>query len=312
MMNVLLYALSYFSIIVFIIACIVRALMYARTPLHLRWELYPVPHEEPDRVKHGGSYYESPEWWTQSSPRNFIGELKWMAEEILFLKALWENNRKLWYRSFPFHFGLYLLIFSVFVLLLSGILSMAAPVFMQEAIGAGLLSLYRFAGATGLILSILGALGLLVLRSTDSRLKIYTTPGDIFNLLFFIVAFGTLALGCLASTGPSAGMLVFTRGLLVFDTGLEVSGLLAAGLILTGLLVAYIPMTHMSHFIAKYFTYHNIRWDDAANRRGGRIEARLAEYLSYRPTWAAAHMGADGKKTWAEIAASSPVQEPKK
>ena len=41
---------------------------------------------------------------------------------------------------------------------------------------------------------------------------------------------------------------------------------------LSALLAAYIPFTHMSHFVGKYFTYHAVRWDDAANRRGGAIE----------------------------------------
>jgi nitrate reductase gamma subunit len=311
-MSVFLYAVSYVSILVFIIACVFRVLLYARTPLHLRWELYPVPHEEPDRVEHGGSYYESHEWWTKPSPRYYMEELKWMAAEILFLKALWEFNRKLWYRSFPFHFGLYLLIFSVFILLLCGVGSIISPIFMKGAIGTGLQSLYQLAGTVGMVLSILGALGLLVIRTTDSQMKIYTTPGDIFNLLFFVIALGILALGCLTSSGTASGIGAFARGLLVFDAGLETSGLLSAGVILTGLLVAYIPMTHMSHFIAKYFTYHNIRWDDTANRRGSDIEARLAECLAFRPTWSATHVGADGKKTWAEIATSSPVQESKK
>ena len=27
--------------------------------------------------------------------------------------------------------------------------------------------------------------------------------------------------------------------------------------------LAYIPLTHMSHFVGKYFTYHAVRWDDA-------------------------------------------------
>jgi nitrate reductase gamma subunit len=312
MMNVLLYVISYGSILVFLIACIVRVLLYARPPIHLRWELYPIPHEHPDRVGHGGSYYEEPEWWTKPTSRNTIGELKCMAAEIFFLKALWEFNRKLWYRSFPFHFGLYLLIFSVFILFICGVISIISPVFMKGILGAGLQSLYRYTGVAGLALSIWGALGLLVLRTTDSRMKGYKTFGDIFNLVFFIVAFGMLAAGCIVNSGPASGLLAFTKGLLSFDTGLEITGLFSTGLILTGLLTAYIPMTHMSHFIAKYFTYHNIRWDDASNRRGGKIEARLAECLSFRPTWSAKHMGADGKKTWADIAASSPVQESKK
>ncbi len=43
------------------------------------------------------------------------------------------------------------------------------------------------------------------------------------------------------------------------------------------LLVAYIPLTHMSHMFMKYFLYHKVKWDDAPNRRGGRIEAAVRE-----------------------------------
>ena len=53
-------------------------------------------------------------------------------------------------------------------------------------------------------------------------------------------------------------------------------------------------MTHMSHFIAKYFTYHAVRWDDRPSRQGSAFEKRIAEYLTYRPRWAAPHIGADG------------------
>src|SRR5579863_1630276 len=70
--------------VVFLAGCVVRAISYARQPLHLRWEIYPVP-------------------------KGTSGELKVMIPEILFLKGLWEFNRPMWYVSFPFHFGLYLL-----------------------------------------------------------------------------------------------------------------------------------------------------------------------------------------------------------
>ncbi len=307
-MIIFLYILIYACILIFIAACLIRALQYARTPIHLRWELYPVPHEDPARLKHGGSYFEEKDWWTRSLDFNLWSELKSMLLEILFLKGLWEFNRKLWFRSFPFHFGLYLLIGTAGLMAFCTALFLISPALMTGIFGNGLQLLYTFTGTTGLALSILGALGLLVRRLLDEDLKTYTTPGDIFNLLFFIFAFGILALGCILPSSAAPDMLTISRGLLTFDTSLELPGLLSAGLILTGLLVAYIPLTHMSHFIAKYFTYHSVRWDDSPNRRGERLEARLAEYLTYRPTWAAAHIGADGKKTWVEIATTNPAE----
>ena len=113
----LLYVLIYVSTLVFLIACTVRAVHYARLPLHLRWELYPVPHEEPERAKHGGSYFESTDWWKKPTPFNLVGELKSMLPEMLFQKGLWEFNRDDVVFSFPFHFGLYLLIGSTALLM---------------------------------------------------------------------------------------------------------------------------------------------------------------------------------------------------
>jgi nitrate reductase gamma subunit len=311
-MNVLLSLVTYFSVLVFLTACIIRALRYAKAPLHLRWELYPVPHEEPARVKHGGSYFEAINWWTHPVHFGFWGELKFMVVEILFLKSLWEHNRKLWFRSFFFHFGLYLIILTLATLIFAAGLSMALPSMMAGTIGLILRRLYTVAGTIGLVLGILGALGLLLQRLTDPDLKIYTTGADIFNLLFFIITFVLISAGCLLRTAANPDMLGISTALLKFDTGIQIPGLLAAGLFLAGILVAYIPMTHMSHFIAKYFTYHSVRWDDSPIRKGEKLEARAAECLAYRPTWAAAHIGADGKKTWAEIATTKPAVEGKK
>ena len=123
---------------VFLLACIARIVMYARAPLHLRWELYPVPHEEPGRVKHGGSRFEEVDGWTLPIRFGFLGELKFMIPEMLFLKGLYEFNRKLWYRSFPFHFGLYLLTGTLGLLVSGALFSLFAPAGFPEALADAL------------------------------------------------------------------------------------------------------------------------------------------------------------------------------
>ena len=76
--------------------------------------------------------------------------------------------------------------------------------------------------------------------------------------------------------------------------------------------MAYIPLTHMSHFVAKYFTYHSIRWDDMPSARADDIRKKIAEYLAYRPGWSAPHIRGDGKKTWVDIATANPnIEEAK-
>lgn len=308
MTTILLYGSLYLTVLVFLIACAVRAVYYARLPLHLRWELYPVPHEEAARAEHGGSYFEVTNWWEKPVPFNLLGELKSMLPEMLFQKALWEFNRTLWFLSFPFHFGLYLLIGSTGLLGARALLTLWAPRLMSGETGIVL----HYASAVGWLggaaLAAAGALSLLVRRLTDEDLKTYTTAGDLFNLLFFIVTLGCLLAGYLFRPTGSPQALALAQGVLTFDTTLRFQPLLATGLVLSVLLTAYIPMTHMSHFIAKYFTYHTVRWDDRPSLKGSNLERRMAEYLTYRPRWAAPHVGADGVKTWAEIASANPAQ----
>lgn len=311
-MTMVIYAIIYMAVLVFLVACISRAILYARAPVHLRWELYPVPHEEADRVKHGGSYFETADWWTKPSHFNLWGELKFMVPEMLFLKGLWEFNRSMWFRSFPFHFGLYLLIATVGLLVLSALAAILAPDVMAGTLATGVPYLYTFTGLLGSVLVLLGALGLLARRLSDHELKTYSAPADIFNLVFFFVTFVFLLVGYVFRTPDFPGALAFAQGLLTWDTSLRVPGLLATGLVLGALLVAYIPLTHMSHFIAKYFTYHAVRWDDQPAVKAEKMGRKLAEYLTYRPTWAAPHIAADGTKTWAEVATTNPAQGGKK
>ena len=75
-------------------------------------------------------------------------------------------------------------------------------------------------------------------------------------------------------------------------------------IVLASLLIAYVPLTHMAHMFMKYFMYHSVRWEDAPNLKGSRIEAAVLQNLGLKPTWAGPHIGADGKKTWGEIATS--------
>ena len=112
-MTLVLYLVIAAAALVFVVASVARAIWYARHPMHLRWELYPVPHESSARAAYGGSYFETSEWWRKPGHVNRLGEWVFMAREIVFLHALHAFNRPLWYRSFPFHFGLYLLVAAV-------------------------------------------------------------------------------------------------------------------------------------------------------------------------------------------------------
>ncbi len=82
-----------------------------------------------------------------------------------------------------------------------------------------------------------------------------------------------------------------------------------AEVVMGSLLVAYIPLTHMSHFFTKWFMYHDIRWSDEPNVvRGGPIERKLLKSLNYPVSWSAAHIGGDGKKNWVDVATTNPTE----
>ena len=312
-MTLVVYSVASAAALVFFLASVARAVQYARAPLHLRWEVYPVPHEAPERVAHGGSYFEQSEWWRHPRTRHLLGELRVMVPEILFLHALRTHNRSLWYRSFPFHFGLYLLAGTTALVFGAALAARLVPGIAGGAAWQALRLAADGAGAAGVVLGVAGAIGLLHRRLTDAALRISTTPGDIFNLVFFIVALSLVGLGYLTRPAGAADLLQLAAGLIGWDTGLAVPALLAAGLVAAALLAAYIPLTHMSHFVAKYFTYHAVRWDDEPMDLSGRRAVALADYLTFRPTWSAGHIRHPGETpTWAEVVASNPAREPRR
>ena len=55
-MTTLFYILAYLAVIGFVATAAIKVKGYlAASPLHVRWELYPVPHEGP-KVSYGGSF----------------------------------------------------------------------------------------------------------------------------------------------------------------------------------------------------------------------------------------------------------------
>ena len=83
-----LQVLFYISTLVFVVGVVYKGVKMARMPLHLRWDLYPIPHEGGGKGKYGGSYYEEVEWWTKPANIAISNEMKEAAKEILPV-SLW-------------------------------------------------------------------------------------------------------------------------------------------------------------------------------------------------------------------------------
>jgi nitrate reductase gamma subunit len=279
----------------FIVGCAWRALRYLRAPDHLRWDLYPVAHEP--RRDHGGSYLEEKDWWTKPREKSHWGEASFMIEEILLLKGVRVNNRKMWWGSLPFHWGLYVLVLTSFGLLIAG-LGFSSPLWLD---------LVALSGGLGGAMTAVGALILLILRFRDPRLRPYTTPLDRLNLALLVVlgalsAAVAIVPGGMAQAAAAIGQLLRLRAP-------EVSLLLGLQMALAALFIFYLPFTRMVHFFSKYFTYHQVRWDDRPVQPGSALEKRLRSALDFGVDWSADHIRTGA--TWAEVATTLP-EEPKK
>jgi nitrate reductase gamma subunit len=295
MLITLLVAWICLALVVFIAGCGWKALKWARAPEHLRWDLYPVAHE-PGR-HHGGSHLEEKDWWTRPRRKSHWGEISFMALEILLLKGVWENNRKVWWGSLPFHWGLYLLVMTTMGLLVAAV----------GLAGGAWVTALAMAGTLGGALTAFGALFLIVVRSTDPRLRPCTSPVDRLNLAL-LALLGALSA---AVAAPPAGMasVAAAVGQMIRLQSPQVSGLVGLQMAVAALFLLYLPFTRMVHFFAKYFTYHQVRWDDRDVEPGSTLEKRLRAALNFGVTWSAEHVRTGN--TWLEVATTLP-EEPKK
>ncbi len=310
-MTILTYLVCYCGIAAFVAAVAIRVLTWSRMPMHLRWELYPVAHEGA-RASYGGSYLEQSEWWTERRHVSRWGELRALVPEILLLAALREHNPKLWSRSFPFHFGLYLVAGCTTLMAVAGGLGAWLPGLMAGEAGTVIRVLVPVMGHAGLVLGLVGAVGLLQ-RRRRRPLRDYSAPMDIVNLVFFVAAFALALVTAVTVDRRFATVSELVGNLVTFNlaplagTGAEVVLPSVAAIVLAAL-VAYVPLTHMSHFVGKYFAYHAIRWADEPNLPGGAQEKAIRALLDRRLSWSAPHIRGDGKKSWRDATTEDPRQ----
>ncbi len=286
--------LVYASVGVFVILTLAKVIRYATTPMHLRWELYPVPHEK-WKAEHGGSYYEETEWWKKPRETTLIGELKEMLMEMLFIKRVFEYKRPLWWLTFPFHFGIYLILVWFALLFVHSVADLANIGGLKYIAS----TLIGVVGPLGMILLTFGCVGLLFRRLSDKGMRNYSAPVDYFNLLF-ILAVVVTGFAAWRADPDFAVAKSFMTSLITFSAPATLPSSVALHVTLLSLLLAYIPATKMTHFVGKYFTYHKILWEDVPNLAGSPIREKVREVLNYRVGWSAPHIKPG--ITWAEEA----------
>ncbi|TAL35323.1 MAG: hypothetical protein EPN93_10555 [Spirochaetes bacterium] len=285
---------TYASIGIFALGMAVRVVRIARLPLHLRWELAPVPHER-DKHEYGGSFLEEPDWWMKPRERSRMNELLFMLKEIFFLHAVRKNNRRIWPFSLAFHTGLYCLFFMACLLVASAAMSAAgyaAPAALIET-PAGIL------GGAAYLLGSMGALGMLVLRGLDRDLRSYSGLPAYLNLAVLFVLFASGGFGMIIEDGFIGEMQRFINAAMLARPGLALYHAAAIHLGAGLFFLALLPFTSMVHFAAKFFTYHTVLWDD--RRMDAAMEKEVGALLGQPVGWKSSHLGADGTKNWIDV-----------
>ena len=296
--------LTYASGLVFVVAFAAKIIKYFTMPMHVRWELMPVPHEG---KAWGGSFYEEIDHWKKERHKNHMAQYKFMVPEILFIRALYEDNRPLWYWSFPFHMGLYLSIGGLVFLTIGALLQIGGLSPDSSALASFVQTLTQIFGVIGFILGTIGAIGLAVKRANDPELNEFSAPIDYVNVLWLAAIFVTGFIVWLGDPGFSIAR-DYMVSLITFKPMTKAIGALhVINLLLFLGFWAYFPFTHMTHMVSKYFLLDKVKWEDEPNVGDPGMDSKIKKYLAYPVTWSAPNVGAEGgKKTWAEVATSNP------
>jgi nitrate reductase gamma subunit len=296
---------TYISYVLIIVLYTVKVMKVARTPLHLRWELYPIIPEKGH--KYGGSYFENLEWWTKPRRKSSIRAIIYLLKNYLFFGEYFRRNRGYWFGLYPWHIGFYLIV-GFHVLSFFGALAMvtAGISITSESVnilGRLIYYLTLIVAVGGFILGSAGSIGLLIKRLVDKDLKDYASPMNYFNYLFFLVVFLSGLIAWYFFDPTLSTYREFWKSLITFRY-IAVEPATYTHIMLFSLFLIYLPFTRSTHYITKLFAFFKVRWDDAPNLKGSEIEKKVKAALKQPVSWSASHI--QSGKTWSEVAQGLP------
>lgn len=299
-MDIFLALFTYFAYVFIVAMYTVKAVKYLKMPIHLRWELYPVIHE--DGFHYGGSKYENVNWWDEGKKRRSLRGFFYLLKEYLHLGEYFHRNKSYWLFLYPWHVG-FILIIAFHILCFFGavLIVLGVPVSADSpsVIGAILYYFTLITGVVSFIAGAFGSIGLLLKRSSDHNLKAYASPLNFFSYVFTLVVFlsGFYAWGF---ADPTLGEYrEFWVGLITLHY-VEVDAVTATHIIIFNLFLIYLPFTRSFHYITRFFAYFLIRWEDTPNVRGSDLEHKLQNMFKQKITWSASHIKPG--QTWEEAA----------
>jgi nitrate reductase gamma subunit len=297
------HIVTFVAIGISLAAIVYRTVSIVRMPVHLRWELAPIPHEK-GRGHYGGSYLEDHEWWRKSRRKSRMAPLVYMLREIFTFRSILKHNQGLWPYTMLLHYGIYFVIFSVFLNFLNALLVITAAPLSVLYFFQGLVTVFS---ASGFILGTLGVIFLILKRALDADYQPFSTTAVYFNLIFLGAIFISGAYARFSLPDFTASMSVFIKNMITLDASVALTVRLSLHIGLSLLFLIYLPMSDMAHFFTKYFTYHGVRWDDRP--QDIKMQDELRGLITQQITWSAGHIDAGTGKSWNDTATNSKDDE---
>lgn len=277
-----------------------KAIKYAKMPLHLRWDLYPVTHK--NRRNHGGSPDDDLEWRKKPRRKNLIRSFMFILKDNFYLGEYFHRNRGYWVVLLPWHVG-FLLIISLHILCFFAALTMllGLRVSAESANIFGKVIYYSIliTGVGSFVTGSFGSVGMFIKRMADRDLRAYASPINYFNYLFLLAVFVSGLSAWYLGDATFTEYREFWKGLITFDFK-NVELLSALHILLFSLLLIYLPFTRSMHYITRFFAFLWVNWDDKPNLKGSEIEKKVQRCLNQPVSWSAPHIRSGQK--WADLA----------
>jgi nitrate reductase gamma subunit len=210
------------------------------------------------------------------------------------------------------HVGFYLIVAFHGLVAIGAITIIGGVDISAESSNTGVLILYYLTlvvGVAGFGLGCLGSIGVLIKRLVDSDLSLFASAKNYFSYVFYFTVFVSGLVAWAAFDTSFAVYREFYYGVFTFSN-VPVDAALVSHAVLFAMFLFYMPSTQAMHYATKFFAYFAIRWNDAPNLRGSKIEKKIEALLGQTVTWSAPHIQAG--KTWVEVATSEVESEVKK
>jgi nitrate reductase gamma subunit len=309
-MGTLILYLTYIAYVFIVAVYTIKVVSWLRMPPHIRWDLYPVIHE--DNYRYGGSYYEHTEWWTRPRPGNDLRSLWYSLKDNFYMGEYYKKNPLYWLFLLPWHLGfIFIIVFHILcffaaVSMFGGLeISAAAP----QVAGKAFYYLLLAVGAIAFVAGTFGCVGMPLIRWFDRSLRAYATPMNYFNYIFFLIVYASGLYAWLALDPTLEEYRSYWTGLITLSAP-HLHPMTILHIALFDIFLIYLPFTRSTHYITRILAYYFIRWDDEPNTRGSKLESEINTLLGQKVSWEGPHIATG--KSWGEVATEMGFVETKK